>query len=176
MRWNTTSSFAIEVQFEDIDGGGVVHHPNYLRYLERGRCQAMREIGVPFEKCLKDGIAFVVAEVNSKYLMPLQFGQRICVLTRLVAMRKSSLKVFQKIVAAGSIDPEDINSADFFKLDKNTFFISQLRLVAVELASGRPISVPQDLRVAGNCPSEAEFVSNPAWTNVRLQGFTSDSQ
>ncbi|MEY2987497.1 MAG: tol-pal system-associated acyl-CoA thioesterase, partial [Pseudomonadota bacterium] len=70
MHWNQTSRCDVDVQFEDIDAGGVVHHPNYLKYLERARCQAMREIGVPFENCLAQGVAFVVAEVHSKYTRP----------------------------------------------------------------------------------------------------------
>jgi YbgC/YbaW family acyl-CoA thioester hydrolase len=171
MRWNSTTCFPVDVQFEDIDGGGVVHHPNYLKYLERARCQAMREIGVPFESCLKDGVAFVVAELNAKYLKPIHFGQRVFVLTRLVALRKSSLKVFQKIVETPP--PENLQSdlKSFFSSERENFFMAQLRLVAVDLQTGRPVSVPESLRLAGGCPSPEELMVSSDSSEVRLTAF-----
>jgi len=175
MRWNSTSCLPIDVQFEDIDGGGVVHHPNYLKYLERGRCQAMREIGVPFEGCLKDGVAFVVAELNSKYLRPLQLGQRVFVLTRLVAMRKSSFKVHQKIVIQPPSDAERSSGEGFLNGNSGTSFMAQIRLVAVDLKNAKPILVPESLRLAGGCPSHDELACMPAWTDVRLTPFNQDN-
>jgi len=171
MRWNFTSQFAVDVQFEDIDGGGVVHHPNYLRYLERARCQAMREIGVPFEQCLKDGVAFVVAELNSKYLRPLVFGQRVFVLTRLVALRKSSLKVFQKIVVEPPAQDNLTVEQDFFTTAGRACFFAQLRLVAVDLRDARPINLPEPLRAASGCPSAEILAQRPEFTDMRLLPF-----
>lgn len=168
MRWNSTCRLPIEVQFEDIDGGGVVHHPNYLKYLERARCHAMREIGVPFEQCLKDGIAFVVAEIHGKYLSPLQLGARMCVETRLVAVRKSSLKVIQKIVSAERKPQSDETTESFLTSDRQTLFIAQLRLVAVDLKSGKPIPFPESLRLAGGVPDSQQMTLNPEWTDVRI--------
>jgi YbgC/YbaW family acyl-CoA thioester hydrolase len=175
MRWNFTSQFVVDVQFEDIDGGGVVHHPNYLRYLERARCQAMREIGVPFEQCLKDGVAFVVAELNSKYLRPLQFGQRVFVLTRLVALRKSSLKVFQKIVVEPPSQELLAADLDFFSNSGRPCFFAQLRLVAVNLQDARPINLPEHLRNAAGCPSAEALTLRPELSDVRLLPFTQDN-
>ena len=174
MRWNETSYFPIDVQFEDIDGGGVVHHPNYLKYLERARCHAMREIGVPFDECLKDGIAFVVAELNSKYLRPLTYGQRIYVHTRLVAMRKSSFKVFQKIMIDDLTLPEIRNSDQFFIKESQASFFAQLRLVAVDLKHGKPIPVPEKIRVNGGYPTPSELSMQLSASDVRLLPFHED--
>jgi YbgC/YbaW family acyl-CoA thioester hydrolase len=175
MRWNYTSQFAVEVQFEDIDGGGVVHHPNYLKYLERARCQAMREIGVPFEQCLKDGVAFVVAELNSKYLRPLQFGQRVFVLTRLVALRKSSLKVFQKIISEPPTKELLDGHQDFFSTAGRACFFAQLRLVAVNLNDARPINLPDNLRSAAGCPAADLLAEQTQLTDVRLLPFSQEN-
>ncbi|MEY4065280.1 MAG: tol-pal system-associated acyl-CoA thioesterase [Pseudomonadota bacterium] len=171
MRWNSTTCFPVDVQFEDIDGGGVVHHPNYLKYLERARCQAMREIGVPFEACLKEGIAFVVAELNAKYLKPVLLGQKVFVLTQLVALRKSSLKVFQKIVESPPPENLQLDLKNFFSTDRGHCFVAQLRLVAVDLRTGRPVPVPDALRVAGGCPSFEEMQTSSTFSEVRLTPF-----
>lgn len=172
MQWNQTSRCDVDVHFEDIDAGGVVHHPNYLKYLERARCQAMREIGVPFESCLAQGLAFVVAEVHSKYTRPLRFGQRVSVLTQVAAFRTSSLKIYQKIVAL----PEDGSelsphrcARDFFAGHEENYFLAQLRLVAVSLSTGKPTPIPENIRMAGGFPSEVDLKENRQWTDVRLE-------
>jgi len=37
--------YAIRVYYEDTDAGGVVYHANYLRYAERARTEALRDLG-----------------------------------------------------------------------------------------------------------------------------------
>lgn len=172
MRWNATTRFPIEVQFEDIDGGGVVHHPNYLKYLERARCQAMREIGVPFEQCLIDGIAFVVAECHGKYMAPLKFGDKVIVETQLVAVRKSSLKVYQKIVQIGAESEPIVEPSGFLKANRKTYFLAQLRLVTVDLKTGQPVTLPESMRRAGQLPTQDDLNLRPEWMDVRLQPFS----
>ena len=39
--------YAIRVYYEDTDAGGVVHHATYLRFAERARTEALRDLGVP---------------------------------------------------------------------------------------------------------------------------------
>lgn len=171
MHWNQTSQCEIEVQFEDIDAGGVVHHPNYLKYLERARCLAMREIGVPFESYLAQGVAFAVAEVHSKYLRPLRFGQKVKVLTLVAAARNSSIKLYQKIIdASGQPEPPTVAShtMEFFAAEKSCYFQAQLRLVAINLENGLPRAIPDSLRVAGGFPSPEVLARHKQWADVRL--------
>ena len=39
--------YAVRVYYEDTDAGGVVYHANYLRFAERARTEALRDLGVP---------------------------------------------------------------------------------------------------------------------------------
>ena len=39
--------YALRVYYEDTDAGGVVYHASYLRYAERARTEALRDLGVP---------------------------------------------------------------------------------------------------------------------------------
>lgn len=171
MRWKTTTQYPLEVQFEDIDAGGVVHHPNYLKYLERARCQSMREIGIPLEACLNDGIAFAVAEFQGKYCAPLRLGSKVVVKTRLVAVRKSSLKVLQKIVSADESETPENTIHEFLSPQKSTFFVAQLRLVAIDLKTTKPISIPENIRSAGGIPKLTELTQDETGMDVRLTAF-----
>lgn len=57
MQMDSSSVYPFKVQFEDIDGGGVVHHPTYLKFLERARCDALANIGLPFSTTVAQLIA-----------------------------------------------------------------------------------------------------------------------
>jgi len=38
------SKLSIRVYYEDTDSGGVVYYANYLKYIERGRSEYLREL------------------------------------------------------------------------------------------------------------------------------------
>lgn len=39
--------YTLRVYYEDTDAGGVVYHASYLRYAERARTEALRDLGIP---------------------------------------------------------------------------------------------------------------------------------
>ena len=39
-----------EINYYETDKMGVVHHSNYIRFLEEARCRWMKELGLPMEK------------------------------------------------------------------------------------------------------------------------------
>ena len=42
-----THAHPIRVYFEDTDAGGIVYHATYLRWAERARTEALRDMGLP---------------------------------------------------------------------------------------------------------------------------------
>ena len=67
---------AVRVYYEDTDFSGVVYHASYLRFMERGRTDFLRLLGVDhralFEEAGKEapGFAFVVRSMTIEYLKP----------------------------------------------------------------------------------------------------------
>lgn len=57
----------IRVYYEDTDCGNVVYYANYLKYMERGRTELMRDRGIGFSRLHGEGILFVVVEAHIKY-------------------------------------------------------------------------------------------------------------
>lgn len=57
----------IRVYYEDTDCGNVVYYANYLKYMERGRTELMRDKGISFAQLHSEGILFVVSEASIKY-------------------------------------------------------------------------------------------------------------
>ncbi len=42
-------AFQRKINYYETDRMGVVHHSNYIRYLEEARCYFLENIGIPFE-------------------------------------------------------------------------------------------------------------------------------
>jgi acyl-CoA thioester hydrolase, YbgC/YbaW family len=71
----------IRVYYEDTDCGNVVYYANYLKYMERGRTEFMREKGVSFAKLHDEGYLFVVVEAHVKYDAPAYYDDLLDVTT-----------------------------------------------------------------------------------------------
>lgn len=72
----------IRVYYEDTDMAGIVYYANYLRYIERGRSEWVREVGLD-QNVMKerDGIVFAVRRVEADYLAPAKLDDELVVET-----------------------------------------------------------------------------------------------
>ena len=138
MQMDSSSVYPFKVQFEDIDGGGVVHHPNYLKFLERARCDALANIGLPFSNILARGDAFVIAEIQCKYLIPARHDEHLVVVSRTLSVSNSSTTVAQLIAPADKVlELLQVPHLDFFKVSK-CYFKAIIRLVYIDLNILKP--------------------------------------
>ena len=63
--------YAVRVYYEDTDAGGVAYHASYLRFAERARTEALRDMGIPHADLLQCfTLMFVVRRVEVDYLRP----------------------------------------------------------------------------------------------------------
>lgn len=69
--------FKRKINYYETDRMGVVHHSNYIRFLEEARCFWLNEIGVPFELLEENGITIPVLKVECTYKHHLTFGDTI---------------------------------------------------------------------------------------------------
>ena len=67
------------INYYELDGMNVVHHSNYIRYMEEARIYLLDEMGLPYKKIEDNGIMIPVLEVNYKYKYPAKFGDTIAV-------------------------------------------------------------------------------------------------
>ncbi len=92
-----THRFDLRVYYEDTDMAGIVYYANYLKYLERGRSEAVREAGID-QNALRDaGLAFAVRRVEIDYLLPGRFEDVLTVSTRTIRVGAATFEVAQDI-------------------------------------------------------------------------------
>ena len=64
----------IRVYYEDTDLAGIVYYANYLRFIERGRTEWVRSIGIDQGKLKSEtGLVFAVRRIEADYLRPAVF-------------------------------------------------------------------------------------------------------
>lgn len=94
--------FVCRVYFEDTDAGGVVYHASYLRFAERARTEALRDLGAPHSLLVdKFGLMFVVRRIKMDYLRPARLDESLEVVTKALAIRPASATLAQSIWRAG---------------------------------------------------------------------------
>jgi len=96
-----TSTF--RVYYEDTDMGGIVYHANYLRYLERGRSDALREMGVDQAALRAQGLVFVVTHMTIDFRAPARFDEMVTVTSGFEAVKGASAEMHQAITVGGRL-------------------------------------------------------------------------
>lgn len=71
--------FYRSVLYYETDKMAVVHHSNYLRWLEEARLDFLEQMGLPYDKMEKDGIMIPVLSAACQYKYAVRFGDTVCV-------------------------------------------------------------------------------------------------
>lgn len=91
----------VRIYFEDTDFSGVVYHASYIRFLERGRTEYVRSLGV-HHSALDDGemgepIAFAVHRIEIEFKRPARIDDVVEVVTRPKEVRGARIILSQQI-------------------------------------------------------------------------------
>jgi acyl-CoA thioester hydrolase len=78
-----TSTTQLTVRYAETDMMGVVYHGSYIPWLEVGRTQLLKELGLPYRQLEESGFRLPVLEVALKYLRPARYDDLVTVVTRL---------------------------------------------------------------------------------------------
>ena len=71
--------FERKVNYYETDKMGVVHHSNYIRYMEEARCSWLESIQMPFSLLEQNNITIPVLGVNCSYKYHATFGDTILI-------------------------------------------------------------------------------------------------
>jgi acyl-CoA thioester hydrolase len=94
----SASRLEIRVRFCETDLMGIVHHGNYLAYMEAGRVDWLRKRGVTYADWAMRGLHLPVVEASVLYRAPARFDDMILVETALIELRAATLRYAYRIV------------------------------------------------------------------------------
>ncbi|MHB1428782.1 MAG: tol-pal system-associated acyl-CoA thioesterase [Rhodocyclaceae bacterium] len=119
----------VRIYYEDTDAGGVVYYANYLKYLERGRTEFIRALGVEQRELARDtGLAFAVRSLSAEFLKPAVLDDELVVTTAVEALGRAQVGFAQTI-----------------KRGEETLLTAKVRVACLDLARGRAAAMPQAL-------------------------------
>ncbi|MBC9247988.1 tol-pal system-associated acyl-CoA thioesterase [Paracoccus sp. 11-3] len=120
-----THTLPLRVYYEDTDLAGIVYYANYLKFIERGRSEWLRALGID-QRAMKeqDGQVFAVRRVEADYLRPAKFDDLLNVTTELAQATPARI-VLDQAVKRGS----------------DTLFTARVTIVCLD-ANGRPTRIP----------------------------------
>lgn len=92
----------VRIYYEDTDFSGIVYHASYLRFLERGRTDFLRLMGIGHRE-LADGrhgepLAFAVRAMTLDFLAPARIDDVVVVETAFRSVGGARLVLAQRIV------------------------------------------------------------------------------
>ena len=94
----------IRIYYEDTDLSGIVYHANYLRYMERGRSEFFRSVGIVRLAQLQgpEPTAWTLRRIELEYLKPARLDDIVEVHTRATALSGARLSAEQDIFCKGT--------------------------------------------------------------------------
>ena len=122
----------IRVYYEDTDFSGSVYHASYLRFMERGRTELLRSLGIHqaaiFVGKAGPAFGFVVRAMKIDFRKPARMDDVIAVDTDVIRVGGASAELLQRILRGGEV-----------------LVTAEVRVAAV--ANGRAFRMPADIRV-----------------------------
>ena len=123
----------VRVYYEDTDFSGVVYHASYLRFMERGRTDYLRLLGIDhramFEKGATPGLAFVVRTMTVEFLKPAYMDDILQIVTQPAEVGGASATLLQHVM-------------------RGTEALIEAHVRFAVIAGGRPQRMPKALREA----------------------------
>ena len=88
------------VFYYETDQMGIVHHANYIRWLEEARIETLRKNGIDYRGMEANGILIPVVSVACSYLTAALYDETIEVRPRVTAFNGIRLKLEYEICSA----------------------------------------------------------------------------
>ena len=78
-----SSKTKIRIRYGETDQMGVVYHGNYPQYLEIGRIEWLRDMGISYKSMEESGVMLPVISISIKYIKSARYDDVLEVITKL---------------------------------------------------------------------------------------------
>ena len=87
-----------EINYYETDKMGVVHHSNYIRFLEEARCKWLKELGISMEFLEENGYTIPTLEINCQYKNHVTSGDIIIIKPMVMEYNGVRMTVSYKVI------------------------------------------------------------------------------
>jgi acyl-CoA thioester hydrolase len=89
------------VYFEDTDFSGRVYHARYLQFMERGRSDYLRLLGIHHRELARQGLAFAVRRMEIDFLKPASIDDVLAIRTTPLHIGGARIVLLQEVGREG---------------------------------------------------------------------------
>lgn len=86
-----------KIQYYETDGMRVVHHSNYIRFMEEARCDLMEQMGYSYSRLEALGFGIPVLSVQCDYKQMSRFGEILVIGVELTELTPTRMTVTYEI-------------------------------------------------------------------------------
>jgi acyl-CoA thioester hydrolase len=129
MKINYTNKHYIRVRYAETDKMGYCYYGNYASFLEIGRVESLRSLGISYKSLEDNGIMLPVSEFQIKYFSPAYYDDMLLIETKITAIK--GVRIY----------------FDYFIYNDNQKLIASAMtiLVFIDAISKKPVPPPKEL-------------------------------
>jgi|TARA_B110000003_G_scaffold116538_2_gene119117 acyl-CoA thioester hydrolase len=124
------STCKIRVRYAETDQMGYCYYGNYPGFLEMGRVEALRELGIRYRDLEEKGIMLPVSSLEIKYKIPIRYDEHITVETKILNLPEGTRILF---------------SYQIFNENGDLATTAEVVLVSASVETGRPQAMPKEI-------------------------------
>ncbi len=95
----------VRVTYAETDAMGIVYYANYLRWLEVGRTELMRSLGIAYKEMEDQGTFLPVSEVFCKYHGSARYDDVLIIETSVDFLKRASIQFSYRILRKSDGNP-----------------------------------------------------------------------
>ena len=118
------------VLYSDTDKMGYMYYGQYAKYLEMGRVEALRSLGLSYKVMEDTGVMLPVLDLNLKYIKPILYDEQVKLITRVKKMPGTRIHF----------------EYEFFNEKGALTTKAETTLVFVNCETGKPCLIPEDFK------------------------------
>ena len=129
MKINYTNKHYIRVRYAETDKMGYCYYGNYASFLEIGRVESLRSLGISYKSLEDNGIMLPVSEFQIKYILPAYYDDMLLIETKISAIK--GVRIY----------------FDYFIYNDNQKLLASAMtsLVFIDAISKKPVPPPKEL-------------------------------
>ena len=105
--------------YYETDQMAVVHHSNYLRWLEEARLDFLDQMGFPYDKMEEMGIMIPVLSSSCQYKYAVRFNETVCIKLHLEEFNGLKFRISYNVTDKDTGDIRLIAETAHFFVDNN---------------------------------------------------------
>lgn len=90
-------TYTHEVQYYETDGMRIVHHSNYIRWMEEARLDYLRQVGLAYDEIEEKGLVIPVLSASCQYKAATRYGETVKIFPELYGFNGLRFEVSYRI-------------------------------------------------------------------------------